>query len=197
VAILLAAGASRRLGQPKQLLPWKGSSLIRHSLQQLTTELPIPVLVATGTHHAAIIQELEGVAIPLTFCPVDHWQLGQGHTLKFALSLAAQQFSTASHFMIALCDQPWIPSRHFRSLADLSQQEPQAVIATRYPDEKIGVPCIFPRIFLPQLQSLGDEEGARIFLNRPDQRVLSIPCPEAARDIDFPHDILLPQQNLD
>lgn len=189
MAILLAAGASQRLGQPKQLLPWQGSTLIRHGLQQLTAELPIPVVVATGAHHTTIIQELEGVATPLTFCPVDHWQLGQGHTLKVASEFAVEQFPSASHFLIALCDQPWIPSRHFRSLADLSQQEPQTVIATRYPDEKLGVPCIFPRGFLLQLQSLGDEEGARSFINHPDQRILSILCPEAARDIDYPRDI--------
>lgn len=189
MAILLAAGASQRLGQPKQLLPWQGSTLIRHGLQQLTAELPIPVVVATGAHHDALVRELQGIDHSLAFCPVDDWHRGQGHTLKVALSFAEQEFPSIAHFMIALCDQPWIPSRHYRSLADLSQQEPQAVVATRYPDGKLGVPCIFPRSFLSLLESLGDEEGARSLLNRSDLGILSIPCSEAARDIDFPRDI--------
>ena len=178
--LILAAGDSSRLGQPKQLLRFGQHSLIQHIEQQLAP-LCDHLWVVLGHQHALIAQQLQRSNTVLN----PDWQLGMGHSIKTGIS---QLPADTDGVLIALCDQPHISQTHYQQMLDQARQNPQAIISSYY-QQQAGVPVWFPATLFSKLLKIDDQQGARKIISQFTGQHISLPCPAATLDIDTPEQL--------
>lgn len=177
-AIILAAGASSRLGQPKQLLEWRDQSLLEHAIQTTRCLLKDRVFVVLGAHAELIRSAFNLDNVTLVFNP--DWQEGIASSIRAGIQSLPASTSAA---LILLCDQPLISAEHIQALLTGWQNEPTHMIASQY-NHAIGVPALFPAEFFEPLLELRGDQGAKRLLMNKSSRLLKIPLPEAKLDID-------------
>ena len=113
-AIILAAGASRRLGQPKQLLKYRGETLLERALRAAREAGASPVLAMLGAHFAPICAMIPFEdAIPVLN---DHWEQGISSSIHAGLSELEVRAPDASGALVMSCDQPRLTAKHLRAL---------------------------------------------------------------------------------
>jgi molybdenum cofactor cytidylyltransferase len=178
--LLLAAGASRRLGQPKQLLERGGEPLIRRTARLLRQQVDRMVVVL-GAHAGPVRAALQGVDADLVCNP--DWAAGMGSSI----ACGAASLETAAAVMIVLCDQYRIDENSLKSLRHAWQRRPQTITAARWPGG-FGPPVIFPADRLRDLRSLRGDQGARKLVAA-DPSSQFVDLPEAAFDVDRPADL--------
>ena len=183
--VIPAAGASTRLGQPKQLLRWKGRTLISRTIQ-LGAEVGCdPVVVVLGASAELIsteVNELDCHQVINT-----QWQQGIGGTIALGTKKAISIAPDINGILILLTDQPAIDSLFLKKLLALFKDHPDNIIATGY-ETKAGVPAIFPRSCFQALQKLSGDEGARNIIASSRQMVQVLTPSSPLLDIDTPED---------
>jgi molybdenum cofactor cytidylyltransferase len=183
--IILAAGAATRMGQLKQLLPFRGSTFIEHTLAQAIHAEFHPIIAAVGAQSDAVRKALAGCDVLIV--ENSRWQSGMGSSLAAGIRHLESLKADSDAAAILLSDQPLVTADHLKQMASLLLQSSAAVIAARY-RETLGVPAIFKRCLFPQLISLPPEAGARALLRDSKEDVICFDLPEAAIDIDTPDD---------
>ncbi len=174
--ILLAAGASTRLGRPKQLLPFRGQSLLRHAAQTALAASCRPVVVVLGAGDERLRPELAGLPVQTVFNP--HWTEGVASSIRAGIEAVAAE---AALFM--LCDQPFVTAEMLDRIARCHRQDRAAIVASEY-EGALGAPALFSREFFPELAALKGDAGAKKILLRHADRLARVPMPEAAFDVD-------------
>ncbi len=187
-AILLAAGGSTRLGRPKQLLPWNGSTLLESTIEQLAATDRERLIVVLGGYARDIRKHcVARTDTRLEFVDNVQWRQGQSTSLRADVEHALTMNDTGET-IVALCDQPLIGTSHYQDLLANVTRLGFFAAATDYP-EGLGVPACFS---LPALQSLSisaGDSGARKWLRRQTaQTVGRVTCPTATMDIDTEQD---------
>lgn len=182
-AVILAAGSSSRLGEPKQLLAHGGETLIRHAVRAALETDCAPVVVVTGAWHERVEHELRG--LPASVCHHPEWQLGMGSSIRAGLSRALGLAPLLDALLLMVCDQPFITSQILRALISARDQSGKRAAACVYSDA-VGVPALFDRALFPMLAALPDAQGAKPILSVLRGEVARVPFPEGAIDIDTP-----------
>lgn len=183
-ALLIAAGASSRMGMPKQLLPW-GDDCLLQSRIELLNESGFSVTVVLGAHH-------EKIQNSICHCQVvvnPEWKMGMGQSIRFGITSVKP-----GPVMIVLGDQLGLEKQHYLALKTCFEKNRSKIICCDYVDQQnqqkvYGAPAIFPdekRFILEQLQG---DQGARKWLrklihNDNNQEVLSLHLPQAAININ-------------
>jgi len=183
-AVVLAAGASRRLGQPKQLLMLDGETLLARSVRLAGEAGAAPVIVVIGANA-----DLIGAAVPVDSADVvknEEWEQGIASSIHAGVnSLDAD----ARGVLILACDQPRLSAEHLRGLIEtFAAQSETSIVASAY-SGVLGIPAVFPREAFPQLLALRGDKGARALLVRPPCPLITIPFPGGEVDIDRPDDL--------
>lgn len=155
-AVLLAAGASTRLGQPKALLQWRGKSFVRCVAETALEAGLAPVIVVLGAVQEPIRQALEG--LPLTFVVNEHWEDGQGSSV--ALGAKALMGTKAGSAFYLMADQPQTSPELLKSLIRKHEETLAAIIFPEY-EGKRGTPVLFDRITFSHLSKISGEMGGR------------------------------------
>ncbi|MEQ8532669.1 MAG: nucleotidyltransferase family protein [Imperialibacter sp.] len=184
--VLLAAGSSSRLGQAKQLLPFKNSTLVRHRVTTITQALAneYNVFVVTGAKGEEICKELTGLSYTEVYN--DQFSEGMSTSIKAGLSFLPPD---AEAVMFLLVDQPFVSEKHLSEMVGKWLNDQSKVLGAAY-SGIIGVPAIFPRSYFEQLLSLQGDQGARkILKNLSDAEIVSYPLPEASIDLDTLEDL--------
>lgn len=181
-AILLAAGASSRLGRPKQSLEWQGRPLLRNAIENARSLLSERVIVVLGAHREAILSSVEpdGVRIVVN----EDWQEGIAASIRAGIAALPQQAEAA---LLMLGDQPLVGSGALQRLLDSWRNEPRR-ISTGFYNGTVGVPALFPSAFFEALRALRGDRGAKRLLLEHEEHLLKIPLPEAELDIDTTDD---------
>jgi molybdenum cofactor cytidylyltransferase len=181
--ILLAAGSSSRLGQPKQLLPFGETTLLRYAAKTALAAALGPVIVVLGAVEKQCRETLSG--LPVTIVSNSNWEEGMGSSIATGMRAVGKILHRA--VIIMLCDQPAITARLLRSLAEHQRSVGKSIVASHHGDN-LGPPALFTADHFPQLRLLRGRHGARsLFQNQPD--LSSLACPEAALDIDTENDL--------
>lgn len=185
--LLLAAGASTRMGQPKQLMTWKGRSLIQHAINTiLESEVAEKLIVVLGANQSLIVPELEDLEVEIVINP--DWEEGMGSTIRCGLQYLLENKSEDwAGIGISLVDQPLVSARHFQILYQEWHQNEHPIAAAHY-NQILGVPAIFERSLFPKLLALKGPAGARKILMQHQEKILPIDLPEAQFDLDTPND---------
>jgi molybdenum cofactor cytidylyltransferase len=183
-AVILAAGASRRFGSPKQLVRLDGQSLLQRAISHASELLGSAVTVVLGAHAAEVAETLPtgtaGVIINRD------WQEGIASSIRIGVQRLP---GACDGIMLILADQPLVGGETLRRLMAAWRRQPRQIVASRY-GSVTGVPAIFPRWCFGDLTALRGDAGARIVIRRYSDHVVRLAHPEAAVDIDYPEDLL-------
>jgi len=181
--VLLAAGASRRMGYPKQLLAVGHESLLRRACR-IALETPCrPVVVVLGAGAEKCRAEIDD--LPLSVVVHEGWAEGLASSLRAGLDALEREAPGIGRMLVMLADQPGITPRALARLVGASGD----LAASSY-GEVTGVPAVFPRDLFGEIRSLPGDSGARPLLRAHARRTVVVPMPEAEVDIDTPGDYL-------
>jgi molybdenum cofactor cytidylyltransferase len=183
--MILAAGGSTRLGQPKQLLLFQGRSLVRHAAETALASVCRPVVVVLGARADRLQSELSG--LPVTVATNLQWEEGLGSSIRAGLNALAPGTGGPEAVVIMLCDQPLISARFLDQLVRVHQSSGRGIVAAEY-EGAAGVPALFSRAYYPELAALRGRRGAKPIIVKHAKDSERIPLPEAAFDLDHPED---------
>ena len=187
--LLLAAGESSRLGEPKQLVTWHGKPLILSALEHALAVCGAGVTIVTGAYADQVEAAVAGK--PVSLLKNSEWQRGIGSSVRCGITSIADTGARAT--LMLLSDQPLVSTDDLAALVRLWTKDADQPVATCFADGN-GVPAIFPERLFPALMGLPDHEGARGLLgDLPEDRLLRIPG--ADLDIDTPDDLQQLLQN--
>ena len=182
--IILAAGGSSRMGSPKQLLQYRGESLMRRAAKAALESGGDRVVVVIGSKADEVRRELEDLAVAVV--ENRDWQSGMSTSIRAGL----EELLSRDHFesvIIMLCDQPFVTATVLNELVATQRTTGKQIVASTYGTTR-GVPALFTRDLFAELGSLTADEGARrIIASHPDD-VATIAFPQGAIDVDTPQD---------
>jgi molybdenum cofactor cytidylyltransferase len=186
-AILLAAGESRRMGRPKQLLEWQGKTLLQHVLESLIHSEADEIILVLGHEAEKIRKSLPELPIKIVINP--DYRTGMASSLRRGL-LALDPQSEA--FLLCLADQPGIgPEIVNTIIRTFRQADPGPGIIRPVYRGRRGHPVLISTRYLKEaLQLLQGDVGARqILINHPED-ILEIEVDRDAvlMDMDTPEE---------
>jgi molybdenum cofactor cytidylyltransferase len=186
-AVVLAAGASRRLGRSKQLEPWGGSNLLSHVVAR-TREFPVDeVWVVLGHDYERILDETELGDAGVIENP--EWAEGIASSIRVALD-ALTRLSRADTALIVMGDQPSVPVEVVEELVASHARSDHPVTLPKYRYNQ-GNPVIVDRTLWPRLMSLEGDEGAQRLWQAHPEWVNEVWFSDLApRDVDTETDIV-------
>jgi molybdenum cofactor cytidylyltransferase len=189
--VVLAAGASRRLGQPKQLVKLGGRPLLHRVVANAAALSGHAVTVVLGAHASELSRLL--AHSPVSTVINRDWEEGIGSSIRRAMAALPPGCEAV---LLLLGDQVGVTADDLRRLANAWNGEPSVIAASVY-DQHLGVPAIFPHAFFHELAELKGDEGARKIIERNQYRVVRVPMPNAGADLDTPEDLQRLQRNYD
>ncbi|HVT99917.1 MAG TPA: nucleotidyltransferase family protein [Acidobacteriaceae bacterium] len=189
-AVVLAAGASTRLGQPKQLIRIGSQSLLRRTVRLAIEAGCSPVYVVLGFESDQMTPELTGLAVETVINPA--WQQGMGSSLRAGMQALLRAPTQPDAVLLLVCDQPRLTAEHLRELltwhwAARTKSE-IAITASTYA-QRNGVPAVFSTKLLPELLAITGDHGARDLIRAHARQVQGIPWAAGEFDIDRPEDL--------
>lgn len=182
--LLLAAGASSRMGQPKMFLIWRGKTFLEHTVLAATS-ISTPVFVVTGEHTSAIATALQHNEVQLI--PNEQWQEGMGTSISTGVAGIAQAGFAPDALIIVVCDQPFITAGLLQEMIAEKESSGKGMVGCSY-DNTIGTPVLFDKTYFPALQQLHGQQGAKRLLQQFPGEVATVPFPLGNMDIDTPED---------
>jgi molybdenum cofactor cytidylyltransferase len=183
--IILAAGASTRMGTPKQLLLYQGRSFIRHIAEVAIASVCQPIAVVLGAHAERIKPEIS--QLPVQIVENHQWADGMSSSIRVGLEALLAMNQNLEAVAIALCDQPFVSSQTLERIVEAFHFTGKPIIASEYAGT-LGVPVLFSRTLFSELMALKSNEGAKQLIKRHIDEVFSIPFLDGAIDIDTPKD---------
>ena len=187
-AVILAAGASTRMGVQKLLLPFGNEPLVRRAVRHICGAGFDDVLVVLGSEHKATLAALEGLDVR----PAVNLDFATGMGSSFRTAVEHLPDSTAA--MFALADQPFVTTNEYRTVLDTYRQHLSPIVSVRY-GEVVAPPHLFERELFPELARL--QHGARSVLQRHAGRSVVVTfAPDLLVDIDTPEDYELAKSRL-
>ncbi|HUF73064.1 MAG TPA: nucleotidyltransferase family protein [Gammaproteobacteria bacterium] len=188
-AVILAAGGSSRLGRPKQLLRYRGATLIERAVRLARRGAACDIVVVVGDQRQrlrSLLRRREQRRADdgrLTIVGNARWAAGLATSLNVGIGAVP---TTAKAALILVVDQARLDAEDIERLVAAWQKRPSKPAAARYL-ERAGVPAVIPRRWFPALASLTGDVGARQVLRRLDD-VSLVDMPAAAFDVDLPAD---------
>lgn len=158
--IILAAGASTRLGQAKQLLPWRDQPLVRHVARTALDAGLSPVVVVTGFAASEVTSALED--LPLVFEHNPNWEAGQSASICAGVRATPAETGAA---VFLLADQPQVPAELVRGLVEIHARTLSPLVAPLVDGQRAN-PVLFDRLTFPDLMSLTGDVGGRVLFSR-------------------------------
>jgi len=179
--IILAAGESSRFGQPKQLLPFHGKTLVRTVIDAAREAGCSPIVVVIGSNSEKVQQELAHADVVKV--QNKNWQRGIGSSIRTGVQALINRVPDVEAILLLVCDQPAVNAQFIERLIATRQATKKNIVASSYANT-VGVPAIFDRSLFKELLAIGDESGAKSIILQNPERVAPFAFPEGAIDID-------------
>ncbi len=183
--LILAAGSSSRLGQPKQLVEFEGQTLIERTTH-IALSVSEEVLVVLGANSDLIKPKLEAFSNQITIIDNPDWNEGMGTSISLGVEILAPK---SDAILILLADQPLISQVLLQNMMQTFAEKEMPIVACDYGNQ-LGVPILFDKAFFPELKHLKGEQGAKSFLKKYVEKISSIEFEGGIFDIDTPEDLL-------
>ncbi len=183
--VILAAGASTRMGRPKQLLRFRGESMIQRSLRTALKTPFRPVVVVLGAFAEEIEPELEGYEAEVVYN--SSWKSGMGGSVAVGLEGLLRQEPRLESALFLLVDQPYLKPAQLIRMAEALEGTDKPGVVSAYGDT-LGVPALFRRALFPELLQLQGQKGAKPLIEKYRPALLALPFPQGKADLDTPED---------
>ena len=180
-AVILAAGESSRFGQPKQLLSFRGKTLVRTVIDAAREAGCSPVVVVIGSNSEKVQHELAHADV--VNVQNKNWQRGIGSSIRIGVQALINQMPDVEAILLLVCDQPAVNGQFIERLIATREATKKNIVAASYANT-VGVPAIFDRSLFKELLALGNEGGAKSIILQNPERVAPFAFPEGAIDID-------------
>lgn len=160
--LILAAGNSSRLGQPKQLLPFKKTTLLEHTIT-CAQSVSDNVFVVLGGNKTAIQSaiNLQDIEVILT----EDWNKGIGNSISSGIKSITKSIQDIESILILLSDQPKITSKLLVDLVAIQEKKQKPISACIY-RKSFGIPAIFNKLFFDDLEKLNGDKGAKLIIGK-------------------------------
>lgn len=182
--IILAAGESKRLGKPKQLLNFQEKSLLRR-ITETAIETENKTVVVLGAKADKIIGEVKD--FPVEIVINENWESGMSSSIKSGLEKLLEIESELESAILLLCDQPFVNMETVSQLIETQVKTQKSIVACKY-ENTIGVPALFTREMFDKLLNLKGDSGAKNLMLENSENLATISAPEASFDIDTAED---------
>lgn len=177
--VILAAGASSRLGTPKQLLQYKGDSLLNNAIKAAQRVTPSAMVVVLGAEAESLKKDLD---VPTVLNP--EFRDGMASSIRCGVQyMIDHPAEKIENIMLMVCDQPHVDAVHISALIEKQQATGAKIVASFYADRK-GVPAIFNKAVFRELLALTGDMGARRIIEKYDADTVVVPFPAGVIDID-------------
>lgn len=179
--LILAAGAAKRMGTLKQLLPYKNTTLLGAVIEEVLRLKNTDVYVVLGAQSSLISKSV--ASYPVQLLINKDWQLGLGSSLAFGI----ENIQDYDSVLVVLADQLNVNAEHFQKLLNKSLEANCGIVATAFQD-LVSVPAVFSGQYFTELKSLKGDQGAKaLFLTHANQ-LSTVQVSDLFRDIDVPED---------
>lgn len=179
--VVLAAGMSSRLGNPKQLLIYHGKSLLKHTVDAALQTPMRPVVVVVGANSDAVKKEIKKMEIVIE--ENKEWQEGMASSLRCGLEAVQKRSDDVDGIIFMVCDQPYVTQSLLDSLLLAQHETGLPIVASSYED-KLGTPALFHKSFFAELMKLKGDTGARKLIKQHKELVATVAFPKGIIDID-------------
>ena len=152
--IILAAGQSSRLGQPKQLLPYKNTTLLEYIIEQTNPITTTKTIVVLGAYANEIRSILASANVEIVLNK--DWKKGMSKSLQKGLT----QTQNSDAILILLSDQPFVTTELINQIIQKATSSDLPIIATKY-NNILGVPALFKKETFQELLNLNEQQGAK------------------------------------
>ncbi|MES1181982.1 MAG: nucleotidyltransferase family protein [Flavobacterium sp.] len=183
--VILAAGNSSRLGEPKQLLTYRNISLLQNAVDQSMKIQKAAVGVVTGAWKTVVEKELAGKDIHVFHN--NEWETGMASSIKNGVHGLCKLFPSLNAILILVCDQPFLTYTVLNNLIHEYLNSGKGIVASSY-NNTLGTPVLFSNRYFPALLDLQGQEGAKKIILQHVADSASIDFPEGGIDIDTSED---------
>ncbi len=183
--VVLAAGASRRMGSAKQALVIEQEPLLTRMVRLALASDTHDVFVVLGADYLQnrrLVDALDAIVVHH-----DQWERGMGSSIKAGVKTVLRKFPSIDGVVIMACDQPYVTAIHIDRLIATHRAKKLPVIASAYAGT-IGIPVLFSGKALALIPNIGDSEGAKSVINQFREQTTVIDLPKGEIDLDTPTD---------
>ena len=184
--LIMAAGASRRLGQSKQLIEYQGQTLIRRISQEAIRANIGNVTIVSGYDHKRIEQEVQDLEVIIYYN--EEWEEGLGASIRNGVKELLKVNPHTDAILLTMVDQPFVDSAHLQKLANAYDPSRSMIIASAY-SSTFGVPVLFDSSYFDEMMELKGDEGGKQVLVKYIKNIVEIPFVAGAIDIDEETDL--------
>jgi molybdenum cofactor cytidylyltransferase len=182
--LILAAGNSSRLGQPKQLVKFKEKTLIEF-VAETALKISDEVLVVLGANSEIIEEQLTSLSDSISTVYNPDWQEGMGTSIRLGIQILEKKSDTV---IILLSDQPFISQELLQKMVQTFAKNQKPIVSCVY-NGQLGVPMLFDKSIFPSLLTLKGGKGAKSILTYFENQISTIDFKEGIIDIDTPEDL--------
>jgi len=176
--IILAAGASSRMGRTKQRLPFRGQTILECVVDNALASSLHRVVVVLGHEFETIEPLLASKDVAVIHNP--HYEKGQSSSIKIGLRALTEEIDAA---LFLLGDQPLVTPEIINLILAAYETSPSPVVLPVF-NGKRGNPALFSRETFPRLATLKEDCGARPLFDEYAERILKVPVSDTAIHFD-------------
>ena len=184
--IVLAAGASSRLGHPKQLVELNGIPLLRKITEIAINTRCTPIVVVLGAYFNKIKPTVE--KLPVHILKNKKWETGMGSSIASGMGFLIKKHPQLKAVILLVCDQYFLSEKIILELISTWEKTGKNIVASQY-GETIGVPAIFSKELFNELKRLDSTGGAKKIINRYDNQIGTILFQQGSFDLDTEKDL--------
>jgi len=181
----MAAGSSSRMGEAKQLLPWKEATLIEDVIAKTLQLNTVKTVVVLGANEDKIVPKITSYPIEVIYNI--EWEKGLGNSIAFGIYHIKKNYDVDG-VLVTLADQPLIEATYLKVMIDLFETDKNQIIATKYQNGKLGVPALFDKSYLLELSIIDGDKGAKSILEKYTNSVITTQINTNVFDIDTDED---------
>jgi molybdenum cofactor cytidylyltransferase len=185
--IILAAGQSKRMGVPKQLLDIHGELLLIKVIQEALKVDNALVTLVLGAHRELIIPKLK--EFPISIMENNAWETGMASSIIRGLAGAYIVDKTLEQAIICTADMPEVTSEYLEELILKATETPKMIVASKY-QKILGVPVLFKKVMFNKLLDLKGDEGAKQIFKNNKNTIESVKFVGLGIDLDTKEDYL-------